>query len=489
MTIIGPRIAGLAEDVLRGEAPIAIGSMVERTHPNIPRLVADDAELARTFALHLDGGLEPVADAREAGAMVTRRAAERAFDWSSLDRGVVDDRFPLAAAIQASDGQWYVGRLRASVEGVAMPNQRLAFYGINNGEPSLTRLTPQLRLVGHDGAGFPFRNGIDEVAIRRPNFSPEGFLGDGYQPTVVDAHIARAREAMTELRALTDAIEPRHSLRHPLGRVEGAHLGKIPTHTATIHNELVAAHSDLQRLLPDEQGLTPVDPALREAVQSLAAGVESARAGASDVPYFQLRETVDVDALRASISELERHVGSIGTAPQLRNGGESAAAMQLPEFEVLLDRLKSGSFLTRADAMRVFPYEKFGRTAAERMRNVGIAIETLESREGVSGLRGMLKLKSWLRDLAVDAATARRELAPEQRDLDTMLAQVEEYAARNGKDGVVVNAQGVLGYEDYPDFAEVGRMGAALRTYIAIDDAGRAVKATAEAPAGELLRW
>jgi hypothetical protein len=487
-TGVGMRIAGLADDVLRGEAPIAVGSFVERVHPNVPRLLEGATEPATQFALHLDGGLLPAADAREAGAMVTRLANGRAFDWSSLERGVPDDRFPIAAALQASDGQWYVANLRASIHGQAVANQRLAFYGINNGEPVLTRTVPELRFAGWDGAGFPFRHGVDEVAIRRPNFSPEGFLGDGYQPTIVDAHVAKARDAMVELRRLTDGIEPKHTLRHPLGRVEGADLGKIPTHTATIHNELVAAHSDLQRLLPDEQGLTPLDPALRDAVQSLAADVERARAGASDVPYFQLRETVDVDALRTSIDELERRVGTLGAAPQLARGGDAAAAMQLPEFEALLARLQSGSFLTRGEAMRVFPYAKFGRTPAERMRNAGIAMEALEARVGF-GDRGVHRLKAWLRDLAVDAATARRELAPDQRDLDTMLAQVEEYAARNGKDGVVINAQGVMGYEDFPDFAEIGRMGAALRTYIAIDDAGRAVQATAEAPTAELLRW
>jgi hypothetical protein len=484
---VGTRIAGLADDVLRGEAPIAVGRMVERIHPNVERLLPDAIEPATSFALHLDGGIEPARNAREAGAIIVRRGREPGPALPLGRRGDTLGPFPMHAALQGDDGQWFVARLRATIEGAEMVNQRLAFHGINNGDPVLTRTAPQLRLVSLQEAGFPFRVGADEVAMRRPNFSPEGFLGDRYQPAVVDAHLNDARAAMQQLRTDLDAIHPRRWFGIGPSRVEGADLHVAGGSRARVHNSLSNAH---QELLPDEQGLVHVDPQLRAQVRQLAAAVEDARLATTDVPHWQLRETVDVPLLRERVARVGNLVDALGDAPQLASGGESLAATQLTEFHALVERLQSGSFLAREAAARVFPYEKFGRTAAERMRNVGVAMEALDARVGF-GDRGVYRLKSWLRDLAVDAGAVRRDLRPGQRDLDTLLAQVEEYAARNGAEGPVKNARGVYGYEDFPDYAEVGAMGGALRTYIAVDDAGRLAAESAPAPpaASELLRW
>jgi hypothetical protein len=329
---------------------------------------------------------------------------------------------------------------------------------------------------------------VDEVVMRRPNFSPVGFLGDHSQPTLVDAHLEAARTAMGTVRSELDRLEPHRSLRHPLGRIEGADLRDLSIAKATVHNELVAAHSELQRLLPDEVDATVIDDGLRGAVARLSGHVDQARAAASDVTHWQLRDTVDIDLLRSQVETLEGRVRVLADAPALAAGGEHLAASQLPEFDALITRLQSGSFLTRGDTMRVFPYSKFGRTAAERMRNFGVAMEALDARVGF-GDRGVGRLKSWMRDLAVDAGTVRRELGADQRDLDTLLAQVEDHAARNGRDGVVVNAAGKMGYEDFPDYAEVGAMGAALRTYVAVDDAGRLAVEAAPTPPADVLSW
>ena len=394
----------------------------------------------------------------------------------------------------ARDGQWYVAALAPHVDGALVPNHPHAAYVLNNASDQVaTRHADELRMVAHGSAGFTFRRGADDAVLRRAHELPETVLGDGYQPNIVEAHVTRAREAMPAFTAsLDDLVPTRHgwSLHKEVrtgtrGMIDFGHA-RTPVKLA-----LEDARYELDRLLPDELTAAPVDDVLRAAIgehrtrlQEAMDTVHSTIEGS--LPY----EPVDVAALRAKVFSLQRQVADLPPAPAVEH------RTLLPEFDAFLGRLTSHNMLARDAAMRTFEYELFGRTPGERMRNVGIALETYEQGVGLGSLRGVHRLKEWLLSLSEDAALVRSQLPPEHRQLAPLLDQVEDHARRNGTPGIVVNAQGVRGsvedpdYAEFPDFAEIGRMGAALRTYLAIDDlTGRMTPSVSEAIPTERLVW
>lgn len=497
--MVGPRdivrIAGLSDAIVRGEAPVAIVRMVERS--DLSRHLGPIGAESTELALHLrPGTITPVDDARSAGLLVARRSREQVDAWNGVKPGITtaDDRFPYHAALMARDGQWYVAALAPHVDGAVVPNHPHAAYVLNNASESVaTRRVGELRMIAHDGAGYTFRRGGDDAALRRAHELPQTVLGDGYQPSIVEAHVTRARDAMPKFVAsLDDLVPERHgwSLHKEVrtgtrGMIDFGHA-RTPVKLA-----LEDARYELDRLLPDELTTAPVDDVLRAAIgehrtrlQAAMDTVHSTIEGS--LPY----EPVDVAALRAKVVSLQRQVADLPAAPAVEH------RTLLPEFGAFIERLTSHNMLARDAAIRTFEYELFGRTPGERMRNVGVALETYEQGIGLGSFRGLDRLKEWLRSLSDDAALVRSQLPPEHRQLAPLLDQVEDHARRNGTPGIVVNARGVSGsvefpdYAEFPDFAEIGRMGAALRTYLAIDDAtGRMTPALTEAIPEERLVW
>ncbi len=482
------RIAGLAEAIVTGDAPVAVVRMVER--PDLSRHLGAVGAASTELALHLrPGTITPVDDARAAGLLVARRAQEQIDSWNGVKSGIAtaDDRFPFHAALMARDGQWYVAALAPYVDGALVPNHPHAAHVLNNAsEQVATRHDDALRMVSHGGAGFTFRRGLDTAQFRRAHELPETVLGDGYQSSIVDAHVARARDAMPALVASLDDLVP---TRHGWSLHKEVQTGSRPMldfgHARTpVKLALEDARYELDRLLPDELTNLPADDALRTAVDAhrtrLQRAMETVHA---TIEGGFVGTPVDVPALRAKVQSLARQLDELPAAPHATH------RTQLPEFDAFLDRLTSRNLLARDAAMRTFDYQLFGRTPGERLRNVGVSLETLKDGPGF-GDRGVHRLKRWLLSVADDAALVRSRLPPEHQQLAPLLDQVEDHARRNGRPGVVFNAQGVAGYEDFPDFAEVGRMGASLRTYLAIDDAtGRMTPAVTEAIPAERLVW
>jgi hypothetical protein len=482
------RIAGVSDAIMSGDAPIALVRMVER--PGLSRQLGEAGAASTELALHLrPGTITPVDDARSAGMLVARRAKDQVNIWNDVKPGIAtpDDRFPYHAALMARDGQWYVAALAPHVDGAIVPNHPHAAYVLNNATESMaTRQAGELRMVSHGDAGYTFRHGDDDAILRRTHELPQTVLGDGYQPSIVDAHVARAREAMPAFVASLDALAP---TRHGWSLRKEVQTGSRPMldfgHARTpVKLGLEDARYELNRLLPDELTAAPVDEALHAAVDAHRARLQTAMETVhSTIEGGLVGRPVDVAAMRARVTSLATQLDALPAAPSI------ADQTLLPEFDAFIDRLTSGNMLARDAAMRTFEYQLFGRTPGERLRNVGVALEALKDGPGF-GDGGVYRLKSWLLDVADDAALVRSQLPQEHRQLMPLLDQVEEHARRNGTPGVVVNAQGVFGYEDFPDFAEVGRMGASLRTYLAIDDAtGRMAPAIAEAIPADRLVW
>ncbi|MCW2921643.1 MAG: hypothetical protein JWL76_1517 [Thermoleophilia bacterium] len=492
--MVGPRdivrIAGLSDAIVSGEAPVALVRMVER--PDLARHVGEAGAASTELALHLrPGSITPVDDARAAGVLVARRAQEQIDAWNGVQPGMAtaDDRFPFHAALMARDGQWYVAALSPHVEGAIIPNHPHAAHALNNATDAVaTRQDGALRMVSHGSAGFTFRNGSDEAAMRRAHELPQTVLGDGYQASIVDANVERSRAMMPALAASLDDMVPerRGWSLHQEVRVGSRGVLDFGHARYPVRNAIADATWELDRLLPDELTSAAADPALRARVAAMRADLATALVTIDEqlVTPAMIGAPVDVDALRSAVGTLQAQLDALPAAPTSTHGG------QLPEFDAFIARLMSPNMMARQGSMRTFDYGLFGRNSGERMRNVGIALEAIHEGVGFNSLGGMLRLKAWLRSLAEDAAQVRRELPPEHARIAPLLDQVEEHARRNGADGVVVNAQGMAGYEDWPDFAEIGRMGAALRTYLAIDDAtGRMAPALTEAIPQERLVW
>lgn len=482
------RIAGLPAAIAAGDAPVALVRMVER--PDVAYHLGEIGAASTELALHLrQGTITAVDDARAAGELVARRAQERIDVWNNVRPGVTtpDDRFPFNAALMARDGQWYVAGLVPRMDGVVIENHPHAAYVLNNGIDSVaTRQAEELRLISHGSSGFVFRRGLDDATMRRTHELPQTVLGDGYQASIVDAQVERARSQMPAFVTAGDQLTAK---RHGLELAPSVRIGdRVEIDMGHARNRVRSALSDasheLQRLLPDERAAIPADDVLRAGIATMRDDVdrllETIRTA---TPGARMGAHIDVDEMRATIRTVQAQLDALGPAPNVTHH------TQLAEFDALIERLTSGNLLARDAAMRTFDYELFGRTPGERMRNVGVAMETLQEHVGF-GDQGVYRLKKWLLSVADDAALARSELPPEHQRLTPLLDQVEEHARRNGKPGIVVNAQGVAGYEDFPDFAEVGRMGAALRTYLAIDDAtGRMAPAISEAIPSERLVW
>ena len=479
-------ILGMAESILRGETPVAIARFVER--PDLAHHVASGSGTVE-LALHLrPATITPVKDARAAGQLVSDRARALGDAWHAIGDVRVDDRFPFQAALMAQDGQWYVASLAPHLDGAPVPHAPTAGYALNNGlEPVMERSTDTLRMVSHDGYGFTFRRGSDMAVPRRKSELPQTVLGDGYQPAIIDTRLQQARDAMPALVDAAEQLAPkRHGLElRPTVRVGDRAMMDLEHARYRVRTAMTDALYEMDGLLPDELTALPLDEPLRRQVAEHRAAIAEAVEQLQAVSPNGIPSTVvDHDALRASIESSRRILDAIDAAPV----PAARDAVHTP-FDALVDRFASGNMLSRDVAMRGFEYDLFGRTRGERMRNFAVAWGALEDTAGFTD-RSVGRIKAWLRDLAADAAAIRAELPEDRQHLAPLLDAVVENGTRNGRPGVVVNAQGVLGYDVYPDFGEVGRMSAALRTYLHVDDATGAARLVDDVPVrAELLDW
>lgn len=477
-------VTGISRSIASGELPVAVVRVVERA--DLPHHLGAAGE-AIDVALHLrPGSLTPVADARDAAQLVMRRAGEYDAVWNGWKPGVVDERFPFHAALMDGSGHWHVASLDPYVAGKRVVNAPLAGYVLNNSTDHIaTRTTDELRLVAHRGFGFSFRPGDMQVAGRRIHEMPLRALGDTYRAPVVDAQVRRVVEHLDELAGTLDDIAPQ---RHGLELRPSIRLGD--TGVSTAHAQRSAADQRLQdaieelgRPMPDEVTTATPDAALRAAADQLRTTLRAVREDIATTYPRSHQETIDPDAWRPIIDRSRATLRALEGAPR------AADQRPLAAFDALVERLRGASRDSREASIRSFRYEEFGRTPGERIRNFAVAYQALEDGVGFSDA-AVARLKSWLRAIADDAATLRSELPEDQQKLVPLLDAVEEHARRNGVPGVVVNAQGIAGYDVFPDFAEIGRMSASLRTYLAIDDATGAARAAKDVPiAGELLTW
>ena len=354
-------------------------------------------------------------------------------------------------------------------------------------EPALVeRATDAVRFVGNGGSGIfteghgaLFRRGAPVAEWVR---HPDGIasrLGDGYDPALVDAHLSAARAALPALRAQIANLRAIRGTTTDMGRPL-IDYRKVHYDVASSINDVA---TELRRLVPDEQRAVPVDVELRRGIAALAQSIESIRTTAYALPSHPTATATVDHRLVADIGE--RMAAAIERLPA---APKPVGVESTDEFQALLNRLRATDGMRARDAItNVFEYRMFGDSPAVRVRNMGVAMEAYAAHGDYTD-RGMVRFKEWLRGFADDVAVVRDGLPPEHASIGGMLDVMEDHARRNGET-IVRNAAGAVNVNDpdYIDYADMGRMGAALRTYVQIDDAGLLRPTNVPVPGSELL--